>query len=339
MKTKLYIVQFLILCLLYYSCGEPLSTVQKRQETMPISELGIDSNSTGKALAIHGDSAVPLDIGFGFSLDQFELDTLIYFKSVGVDHLEASGINLLVDAKRNLKLSDVEIKEKLIRAKEAVDKAGVNIWSIHMPFGPEIDLSLADEQERQEVVVMHKKLLGYLKILEPEVILFHPSYYLGVGERELRKDQLMRSVFELDREVRAMGAIMVLENMLGPDILKDETRESPLLRSVKETQDFFERLPASIGLAVDTNHITRAEELILALGNRLKTLHIADGTGLAENHWFPCYGKGENDWNKILSALEQVNYSGPFMFESSPGDAEEYLPCYRRLYQNYLNSK
>lgn len=325
-------------CFLYGACGE-------KQHQAPAGEPGDDASlESGPAYTFNkeepdsGDSTVPLEIGYGLAIGNFTLDTLLYSNSVGVDHLEASGMGLFVDAERNFKFSDAEIAEQLTRAKEAADKAGINIWSIHMPFGAAIDLSLPDEQERQEVVAMHKKLLGFLKILEPEVILFHPSYYLGVGERELRKEQLLRSALELDKEVQEMGAIMVLENMLGPELLKDETRERPLLRSVEETREFFSRLPESIGLAVDTNHISRPEDLILALGERLRSLHIADGTGKAENHWFPCHDKGNNNWNKVLAALEKVDYKGPFMFESSPADAREYLECYQRLYRNYINN-
>lgn len=334
--TNLFVV---LVCCLQFACGDRIQQAPEGASE-PKNLLENDTVEALKEMASPGKKLeVPLEIGHALSIGKFDLDTLLYSTSVGVDHLEASGMSLFVDEQRNFRLSDEVIIEKLTRAKEAADKAGINIWSIHMPFGPEIDLSLRDELERQQVVAMHKKLLDFLKILEPEVILFHPSYYLGVGERELRKGQLLSSVLELDRKVQAIGAVMVLENMLGPELMKDETRERPLLRSVEETRKFFNQLPESIGLSVDTNHISRPEELILALGERLKSLHIADGTGKAENHWFPCHDKGDNDWNKILAALEKVDYAGPFMFESSPADAREYRACYQRMYRNYRNNE
>src|SRR5690606_40239341 len=61
----------------------------------------------------------------------------------------------------------------------------------------------------------------------------------------------------------------------------------------------------------------------------LKTLHIADGTGEAENHWFPCDYKGENNWDKVLAALSEVNYQGPFMYESSAPGLKAYKLCYQ----------
>src|SRR5690606_8056038 len=144
------------------------------------------------------------------------------------------------------------------------------------------------------------------------------------------------SASTLDKDVQRIGATMVIENMLGPELLVDEHRERPLLRTVEESVELFSKLPESIGLAVDTNHILHAEELILALGDRLKTLHIADGTGEAENHWFPCDYKGENDWDKVLAALEKVTYKGPFMYESSAKELKQYKQCYQELYAHFL---
>src|SRR5690625_6850389 len=79
-----------------------------------------------------------------------------------------------------------------------------------MPCSEAMDLSKADENERKRVVEGHVKLLKFLKILEPEVILFHPSYYLDhPGQREIRKNQLIKSVKESNVEVSEMGAQIV----------------------------------------------------------------------------------------------------------------------------------
>lgn len=277
----------------------------------------------------------PLAVGYAMSIARFDEQRLSYAKSVGVEYMEASGMSTFVDGDLNFKMSDKEIRNTLEAAKTAADKAGVKIWSIHMPFGKNIDLSHPDEDMRQKVVAVHSQLLEYLQILQPEVILFHPSYYLGLNEREMRTQQMIKSATELNEKVQQIGAIMVIENMLGPELLKDEDQERPLMRTVEETVAIFDRLPQDIYAAVDMNHIKHPEQLILALGERMRSVHIADGTGLAENHFFPCSGEGLNDWTAILAAIDQAGYSGPFMYESSPEDAKEYLECYQKLYQEY----
>lgn len=281
----------------------------------------------------------PLEIGYALSIGKFSEDTLSYSKSVGVDYVEVSGMSTFVDGNLNFRMSEEEIMKTLESAKAAADAAGIDIWSVHMPYGAKIDLSILDEEQRQQVVDTHTKLLGYLEVLDPEVILFHPSYYLGLNERDRRKDQLIKSATTLSEEVQEIGAIMVIENMLGPELLVDSNRERPLMRSVEETAEIFNRLPESIYSAIDMNHIKNPEELIRTMGARLKSVHIADGSGEAENHYFPCTGEGKNDWNKILAALDESGYDGPFMYESSPEDAKEFLECYQTLYESYTSKQ
>ncbi|MGV3641998.1 MAG: sugar phosphate isomerase/epimerase family protein [Adhaeribacter sp.] len=278
----------------------------------------------------------PLKIGYSLPMGSFTLQKLQYAKSAGVSYVEVSGTSLFVDDNRNFRLSDDEIIKKLTAAKKAADEAGIKVWSVHMPFGQYIDISLTKEADRQQVVAMHRKLIGFLEILEPEFILFHPSYYLGLNERDLRKSQMIKSALELNEEVQAIGAKLVIENMLGPELLASGGRERPLMRTVEETVEIFRRLPGSIYSAIDMNHIKNPENLIRAMGSRLKTVHIADGSGEAENHYSPCSGKGKNNWSAILAALEEVGYTGPFLYESDYEDEKELIACYKSLWADYI---
>lgn len=280
----------------------------------------------------------PLDIGYSISITKISPESMRYAKSVGVSSIEI-GFGALIEKGKDFKVSDEELEEWIKKAKKATDDAGIKVWSIHMPFGEYIDLSLSKEEERQRVVVFHKKLLGLLETLQPEVILFHPSWHLELNERETRKTQLIKSATELDRVVRNMKATMVIENMLGPKLLLNDTRERALCRTVEETVEIMARLPKTIYSAIDMNHIKQPEKLILAMGSRLKTIHVADGDGLGERHWFPCSGEGENNWTAILAALDEVNYQGPFLFESAYDDVKDLKKCYEQLYADYKKAQ
>lgn len=272
-------------------------------------------------------------IGYALPLNKVESEKMNYASSVGVDCVEIGGFTAWINNDLSFNKTEEEITKDLKRAKKAANDAGIEIWSIHMPFGPHIDLSLVKEEEREKVVEAHKNLLEYLKILKPKVILFHPSYHLDPpGERNLRKDQLVKSVNELDKAVRAIGATMVVENMLGPELMIG-SRERALLRTVEETVEMFDRFPNTVFSAIDMNHIKKPEILIRAMGSRLKTIHVADGTGEAENHWFPCDNKGNNDWSEILKALQEVNYEGPFLYESAYEDEKDFKECFETLIQ------
>jgi sugar phosphate isomerase/epimerase len=281
----------------------------------------------------------PLEVGYSLSIANFTPEKLKAAKDAGIRHIEVAGMSYFVDANRKIKLTDEQIVAKLTEAKRFADEVGINIWSVHMPYGQYIDLSLIEETAREEVVAVHEKMVAHLEILEPEVILFHPSWYLELNERDSRKSQLVKSATQLDEAVRAIGATMVLENMLGPELLASGGRERPLMRTVEEVQEIFQRLPSTIQLAVDMNHIKNPENLIRAMGSRLKSVHVADGTGAAENHYFPCSGEGKNDWNAILAALYEVKYDGPFLYESDVPSEKALVDCYHGLHKQYLANR
>ena len=280
----------------------------------------------------------PLKVGYSIPVANISPENMEYAKANGIDYLEVS-FAAYIDSNRNFRFNDTVLSQKVKQAKSYAENAGIEIWSVHMPYGKNIDISLGQETDREQVVLLHKKVLELCRLLEPKVILFHPSYYLGLNERELRKKQMIKSALELNEAVKKIGAIMVVENMLGPELKKDAERERPLCRTVEETKEIMAQLPADIYSAVDMNHIKNPEFLIRAMGTRLKSVHIADGNGREENHYLPCSGKGENNWTEILSALEAAQYKGPFIYESKIKDVNELKPCYDSLFKAFISDR
>jgi len=99
----------------------------------------------------------------------------------------------------------------------------------------------------------------------------------------------------------------------------------PLL-SLAELREAFEPYPAeSAGLVIDTGHAVISGRdpagEIHAAGNRQWGTHLQDTNGTDDCHWKP--GDGVTDWNAVRTALEDIDYAGPWTFEigSSSGDA------------------
>lgn len=302
--------------------------------------LAINSVMTAFS-AVQADKGTPkpLRVGYSVTLTGVTPEKMKYAKSVGVDCIETSFAAFIDKKTLSFKFRAAEMTEKVKQAKKAADDAGIEIWSVHMPFGEEIDISLADESQRRKVVELHSRILEFCRILQPKVILLHPSWYLRLNERELRKSRMIESAIELNKKVKDIQAIMVIENMLGPKLQKDSVYERPLCRSVEETKEIMGRLPDDIYSAIDMNHIKNPQDLIRAMGRRLKSVHIADGNGEKESHFFPCSGQGENNWTDILSALEEAHYTGPFMYESHFKDVKDMKECYDSLYQKFITAK
>jgi len=282
-----------------------------------------------------------LQVGASIGIKQMTPELMKYAKSVGISCLNVS-LNQFFDKDGNFNVKDEEIIDIAKNAKKAADDAGLEISAFHMPFGEHIDLSAINEAERERVVGLHKKVFTLCRILNPQIVLFHPSWYLSLNQRGEHISRMIKSAVELQKTIKAAGAIMVIENMTGPQLHVTKggvEYERPLCRSVEEMMEIMKRLPSDIYGAVDMNHILHPEKLILTLGSRLKFLHVSDGDGEHEFHYLPCSGKGMNDWHAILSALNDVGYTGPFMFECHYKDLKELPECYSELYNKWVAQK
>jgi sugar phosphate isomerase/epimerase len=71
-------------------------------------------------------------------------------------------------------------------------------------------------------------------------------------------------------------------------------------------------------VCLDPNHLLGESHsaLINALAGKIVTTHISDYDFLEERHWMP--GEGKIDWPRLVAALKEVGYSGPFLYEISP---------------------
>lgn len=282
-------------------------------------------------------NVIKYPLGYSVDISKITDEKMRYARSLGITHIELAGIGAILD--KNLDTIDVSGKwiSHIRSVREILDRTGMKVWSVHMPFSRNYDISLIDEAKRRRVVTAHRNILRALQPLQIQVILFHPSYYLGLNEREARAAQLTKSVSELYTSVNSYGQQMVVENMLGPALRKGDV-ERPLLRTVEECQKLFAGFPKKVGLAVDMCHISNPEKLILAFGTRVKTVHVSNGTGDAESHYLPCDDRGNNDWNAIFAALRKAKYKGVFMHESKYKDERELVDCYNTIWDNYESS-
>lgn len=281
---------------------------------------------------------LPLQVGVSIGIKSITMENMAYARSQGISCVNIS-LNPLVDKQGNINMSDQDIRKLVHRVIKEIKKNDITVSAFHMPFGRRVDISLIDERSRQKVVALHKKLLQLCTRLNPDIVLFHPSWFLSLNQREAHISQMVKSAIELNKSVKDIGAKMVIENMTGPQLhveRKSVKYERPLCRTVEETVAIMNRLPSDIYAAVDMNHILNPEKLVLALGPRLKFIHVSDGDGANERHYFPCSGKGRNNWMAIIDALYKAGYSGPFMYECHYKDLRDLAPCYNLLYNRYI---
>lgn len=124
-------------------------------------------------------------------LEGLTYENLKEARSAGISDIEISLTGLV---NGDHPIPNAELKEKFRRVKHDADSAGINIWSIHMPYGADCDPSHVDETIRSHSENAYRGYIDVVGVLEPEVILFHPSWRLGLNERKQRMSQLIKTI-------------------------------------------------------------------------------------------------------------------------------------------------
>ena len=254
-----------------------------------------------------------------FSQNEFD-----EFKSNGIDCLELNSGILL-------KKSDQEREWWCNDFKEKADKAGLKVWSVHLPYSRLLDLSVTDEETRNNMIHECMKMISLCKRLNPGKYIIHPSSEpIGDSVRTARIENSIASLKILNEEVKKQNAQLVVECL--PRTCLGNTSEE-LLQIVNSVGN-------GIGVCFDSNHLLKEkpEEFVAKTGHLITTVHISDYDGLDEKHWLP--GKGVINWTNVVSELVKSGYQGPFMFEVSaknnPGvTTKDLTSSWQQIKNNY----
>lgn len=220
----------------------------------------------------------------------------------------------------------------------AIDKVGLTVWSIHLPYGNSYDISHVDEAKRKSVVA---SLTTYIRTLAK---VYHPTYFVlhpsgepepSGAEREKHIEQAAISVGELSAVAQDCGATICVENL--PRTCLGNTAEE-MLRIVTPTPE--------ARICFDTNHnlLKTYNEFIRTAGHLIATVHISDYDYLDEKHWLP--GLGKIAWGDLLMCLKESGYQGVLMSESDktatgwavPSTTQEAFDNIIKLYEEAKSS-
>lgn len=239
----------------------------------------------------------------GVSIGLMEPDlqqTFKYMKSAGIEYLE-------VGLPKFKKVDAADIVQKVIEYKKFADEAGMTIWSVHIPFGWDYDLSTPDP-------VLQERCRQY--------ILFSLELAKGLGKYE---KAILHTSFEPIEPEKRNDHIIALRSALkelGPLVEKDyqvrlAVEDLPRTCLGNSSAEMLQILGdnLSVDVCFDVNHLLgeKSEHFGQKLGDRIKTVHMSDYDEENERHWLP--GKGVINWNGVVDALVKSGYEGPFMFE------------------------
>lgn len=201
-----------------------------------------------------------------------------------------------------------------------IEKNGLTIYQAHAPFPP--------------YVKGFPELTGYAVGIYQKCIRFCDS--LGIGRLvihgvsralddpdqtkesvEAMNLRLYRSLIPALRECRVTVCLENLFTRYGRQIIEGACADP------RQAVAFIDRLNeeagrACFGFCVDTGHLNilgkNQEEYILALGERIKAVHLHDNWGDDGRHLAPCAGNIR--WREVIGALAKAGYRGNLNFET-----------------------
>lgn len=271
-------------------------------------------------------------LGVSVGVTQPDLEGFFkYAKAAGIDYLEV-GLP-------TYKKTDLATAVKLVADyKSKADAAGMTIWSVHIPFGWDYDISEIDPVKREackQYIMVQFEIAKGLGSYKKAII--HPSFEPNDPATRSGKVAALRQVL--------MEIGPIVEKEYGCRIAVEDLPRTCIGNSSKEMLEIVEGIP-SVDVCFDVNHLLGEKSEVFAknVGSRIKTLHISDFDEVNERHWLP--GKGVMNWNGVIGALVEAGYDGPFMFEVTKtpwGDdmqkfCNDLVGSWNMLKENYVKS-
>lgn len=208
------------------------------------------------------------------------------------------------------KTPDAECYAEAFALRGRLEKAGLKVWSCHLPYGRKCDISVIDPAQRERNVAYIERMIRLAAIFSPQRLVLHPgSRPVSEENRSERERCAANSICRLSLAAREIGAVLCVENM-----------PHSIGRTSAEMLRLIEACP-EVMVCFDTNHLLLEShaDFIRVLGDRIATIHLSDYDGTDERHWLP--GRGVIDWPDLCDRLRRAGYRGMYIFEVRNGEA------------------
>lgn len=244
--------------------------------------------------------------------DTFSVSTSIFCGKLSVDHLRLlrqAGITQieLCCVRKRFDYYDKEYSKIIL---ETISELGLQVTSMHAPFGETLDISSLDSSVRRSAINDIEECILLAEQLGSKVLVIHPGHKVAnPDEREERIEKSKESIGKLlkilfnYKDIKLALETMGLSEWVGGN--------------VKELVDIMDyHSDTRIGVCIDTNHVNLYEDLANAtkyFQGRILNFHISDNDGLHERHWMPF--QGVIDWKSFWEAITVTQYDGCFTYE------------------------
>lgn len=245
--------------------------------------------------------------------------------------------------------TDAYSKEYYTDIRKYAEDKGLYFNQAHGPDGSSF-ANPERNQKRYEEVIATMKHASYLGV---KTIIIHPCQHMNYykkGNPEKLFEYNMNFYRSLIPYCEEFGIKVALENMWQyPGMISHSTCSRPeeFIQYVDELNS--EWLVACLDIGHSVVCREQPDAFIRKLGGkRLQNLHIHDVDGTNDSHTLPYFGI--TDWDSVMEALAEVNYTGELTYEAGGFLKEKPLELYpqyaklmeqtgRYLIQKFENAK
>lgn len=216
-------------------------------------------------------------------------------------------------------------KEDWKEMKKYADEKGVELWSVHLPFGGDgCMFNIADRRMCDFTVKADEDLIIRAKDAGMKVAVIHPT----AGKIDDREEHFESLINGLNRLVK-------IGKREGIEIAVEVLPPYNIGHSVEEMKRIMDSVPGA-KICWDVNHLIGCshKEFAEIFADRIATVHISDYDFEGEKHWLP--GEGKIDWKEMIHLLKKINYTGPFMYEVD-SDIESVGKNYNEFIRGLIN--
>lgn len=213
--------------------------------------------------------------------------------------------------------TDAHDNDYYIEIKKYANDKGLVFNQAHAPYAT----SFKDEEKTKERFNDIVTAMKNASLLGVENIIVHPCQHLiycDEGNPEKLFEYNMEYYKKLVPYCEEYNIKVALENMYQyPGMISHST-----CSQTDEFIRYIDELDNDCFVAcLDTGHSLlvreQVDDAIRALGGkRLKCLHVQDADGIYDLHTMPYLGI--IDWDKVMKALAQIDYTGDFTYEVTP---------------------
>jgi sugar phosphate isomerase/epimerase len=238
----------------------------------------------------------------------------------------------MMDAINSADVSSMELYHSMVWDADQVlapicDDPKVEFWSVHAPYGRNLDPSSTDPETRRASAAAYCSGVDVARRVGAKIVVVHPG---AKSDYDMPASERINFVPRVIAEAADYAADYGIKIAVEP-LPNDETGSS-----LEEVLWIVDRVnKPNVGVNIDVNHLFPAcaiPAMIRKAGKRLITCHISDQDD-HERHWLPFEGK--LDWREVVDAFVEIGYDGPLIYETHIKNTDSLKEAVGMIVDNY----